>query len=180
MAMLAQRAYGAIASIYPGKKPGTHVIQGRTVNTKQDWIFCFDVPSEDRNVRPFVLDDGAWKKVRSAWRTDEVETWNLRVEEDESYTAEGCIVKNCPLQFDIVNRLIGQFSMPNEVVLDPFGGLSSVPYCAIKLGRRGIAVELNAGYWKDGARYCKMAEANQMVPSLFDLVNAEDEELIDA
>src|ERR1019366_5754759 len=92
----------------------------------------------------------------------------------------GNVMHLCPMQFDIVNRLINQFSMPGEKVFDPFGGLQTIPYCAIKLGRRGIAVELNAGYWKDGVRYCKMAEANQMVPSLFDLVNAEDEELIDA
>lgn len=94
---------------------------------------------------------------------------------------KGNVMHLCPLQFDIVNRLITQFSMPGERVFDPFGGLMTVPYCAVKFGRYGMAVELNGGYYKDGVRYCKMAEANKSVPSLFDLVNEEDEasELID-
>ena len=28
----------------------------------------------------------------------------------------------CPLQFDIVDRAIAQYSQPGETVLDPFGG----------------------------------------------------------
>jgi Helicase conserved C-terminal domain len=88
---------------------------------------------------------------------------------------KGNVMHLCPLQFDIVDRLINQFSMPGEIVFDPFGGLGTVPYCAIKLGRIGQACELNGGYWKDGVRYCKSAEANQSVPNLFDLVREEDE-----
>jgi len=87
----------------------------------------------------------------------------------------GNVMHLCPLQFDIVDRLIVQFSMKGETVFDPFGGLMTVPYCAIKLGRIGQACELNTGYWKDGVRYCKMAEANQNIPNLFDLVREEDE-----
>lgn len=181
MAMLAQRVYGAIASVFPGREAGTATIQGRVVNTKQDWNLSFDVPDVNRKKKlPFVIEDGAWKKVRSADPVGEVETWNLRVEEDESYTAEGCIVKNCPMQYDIVDRLITQFSMEGETVFDPFGGLGTTCYRAIKLKRKGMSVELNGGYYKDSIRYCKMAEMNASVPSLFDLVKEEDaEDLID-
>ena len=42
-----------------------------------------------------------------------------------------------PLQFDIVNRVIDQMSNPGDVVLDPFGGLMTVPYCALNKGRNG-------------------------------------------
>jgi hypothetical protein len=31
----------------------------------------------------------------------------------------------CPLQLDIVNRLIGRYSNPGEIVLDPFAGISA-------------------------------------------------------
>ena len=72
------------------------------------------------------MDDGAWKKIRTVEDAGEVETWNLRVDEDESYTAEGCIVKNCPMQFDIADRVINQFSQPGEVVFDPFVGIGTV------------------------------------------------------
>ena len=45
-----------------------------------------------------------------------------------------------------------QFTMPEETVLDPFGGLMTVPYyCAVKLKRKGIGIELSERYWSDGA-----------------------------
>lgn len=79
----------------------------------------------------------------------------------------------CPLQFDIVDRLITQFSMEGETVYDPFGGLMTVPYCAVKLGRRGVGVELNPAYFADGVVYVEAAAREASVPTLFDLVEAE-------
>ena len=60
----------------------------------------------------------------------------------------------CPLQFDIVDRLIGRYSNPGDLVFDPFGGLFTVPLRAVKAGRRGRGVELNAGYFADGWTIC--------------------------
>lgn len=73
----------------------------------------------------------------------------------------------CPLQFDIVDRCIEQYSMKGETVLDPFGGLMTVPYCAVKLGRKGVGIELSSAYWLDGAAYCKAAERDMSMPDLF-------------
>lgn len=75
----------------------------------------------------------------------------------------------CPMQFDIADRVIEQMSNPGDTVLDPFGGLMTVPYRSLVKGRKGIAVELNPSYFIDGASYCKSAEMNVEVPSLFDL-----------
>jgi hypothetical protein len=74
----------------------------------------------------------------------------------------------CPLQFDIVDRMINRYSNKGEVVFDPFGGLFTVPYRAIKLGRKGRAVELNTGYYFDGLRYLETAEKQVGMPTLFD------------
>jgi len=82
--------------------------------------------------------------------------------------AKGKEMHLCPLQFDIVDRCIEQHSMPGETVLDPFGGLMTVPYCAIKLGRKGVGIELNNRYYLDGAAYCAAAERDMSMPSLFD------------
>jgi DNA modification methylase len=79
----------------------------------------------------------------------------------------------CPLQFDICDRVINQFTMPEETVLDPFGGLMTVPYCAVKLGRKGIGIELSPTYWRDGVSYLKAVEKRADSPTLFDLVEAE-------
>lgn len=82
--------------------------------------------------------------------------------------AKGREMHLCPLQFDIVDRCIEQYSMPGEVVFDPFGGIGTVPFCAIKLGRRGAATELNPRYFLDMAAYCAAAEREQSMPGLFD------------
>lgn len=88
---------------------------------------------------------------------------------------KGKQVHLCPLQFDIVDRAINQHSMPGETVLDPFGGIGTVAFRAIKLGRRAITIELNEGYWKDAAGYCEAAEMKADVPTLFDFAQAEAE-----
>jgi len=77
----------------------------------------------------------------------------------------------CPLQLDLVERLILQFTEPGEVVYDPFGGIATVPYCAVKLGRYGIGSELNGGYWRDGISYLKEAEYSRDIPTLFDVLD---------
>ncbi len=81
----------------------------------------------------------------------------------------------CPLQFDIVDRLIERYSNPGETVYDPFGGLMTVPYRAILKGRRGQASELSDKYFRDGRRYCEAAEKRVSVPTLFDLMTANEE-----
>lgn len=75
----------------------------------------------------------------------------------------------CPLQFDITERLINRYSNPGELVDDPFGGLGTVLYSAMKLGRKGIGTELNPDYWFDGLQYLRAIESNKTMPTLFDL-----------
>ncbi|PWF25039.1 DNA methyltransferase [Corticimicrobacter populi] len=82
----------------------------------------------------------------------------------------------CPLPLDIVDRAIAQWSMKGEWVYDPFGGLMTVPYRAIAQGRRGRAAELNPAYFLDGATYCKAAEREMSVPTLFDLEALDQEQ----
>jgi DNA modification methylase len=79
----------------------------------------------------------------------------------------------CPLQFDIVDRLINRFSNPGDLVFDPFGGLMTTPYRAIKLGRKGEATELNPESYKDGLQYLRAAEINALSPSLFTVFDDE-------
>lgn len=88
-------------------------------------------------------------------------------------SAKGKEMHLCPMQFDIADRAISQWSMKGEEVYDPFGGLMTVPFRAIKLGRRGRAAELNPGYFLDGAAYCRAAEEEMATPTLFDFAEAE-------
>jgi len=76
----------------------------------------------------------------------------------------------CPLQLDIIERLINRFTMPGEVVDDPFGGLFSTAYKALEMGRGAISCELNPEYYNDGLFYLKSIEYKINVPTLFDLL----------
>jgi hypothetical protein len=83
----------------------------------------------------------------------------------------------CPIQFDICDRSITQWTNPGEIVFDPFAGIGSVPYRAVLLDRKGIGVELSHRYWLDSVAYLKAAEQKKCTPTLFDLVGIEDESL---
>lgn len=79
----------------------------------------------------------------------------------------------CPLQFDIVDRAIERWSMPDEVIYDPFHGLGTVGVRAIKLGRRAAGSELSPTYFGDQVHYLRAAEREVSMPSLFDFLDAE-------
>lgn len=76
----------------------------------------------------------------------------------------------CPLQLDIVDRLINRYSNPGDLVLDPFGGLGTVALEAVKAGRRGYTVELNNDYFRDAVGYLKELDETEENFSLFDLI----------
>ncbi|HBL77734.1 MAG: DNA methylase N-4 [Bacteroidetes bacterium GWF2_42_66] len=76
----------------------------------------------------------------------------------------------CPLQFDIVDRVIERYSNKGELVDDPFNGIGTVTYRAVKLGRYGYGTELNHEYWKDGLSYMRAIESEFSVPTLFELI----------
>lgn len=82
----------------------------------------------------------------------------------------------CPLQFDIVDRCIEQWTNKDDLVFDPFGGIGTVPYRAVLKGRRGYSVELSTDYWLDSLVYCQMAEQKAATPTLFDLAAVEAED----
>lgn len=79
----------------------------------------------------------------------------------------------CPLQFDIIERLINRYSMNGEIILDPFGGLHSTAYKAIEMGRNAISIELNSEYFADGLYYIKAMLHKLHVPTLFDMASIE-------
>jgi len=78
----------------------------------------------------------------------------------------------CPLQIDIVERLINRYTNKGDVVYDPFGGLMTVPECAVRMGRYGIGCELNTDYFRDGVGYLKAAEMKVGMPTLLDFLEA--------
>lgn len=78
----------------------------------------------------------------------------------------------CPLQLDIVERIINRYSNEGDVVLDPFGGLMTVPMTAVKMKRYGYGIELSCDYFRDGVGYLQEADNEIETPTLFDFMEA--------
>lgn len=116
------------------------------------------LPSAFMSLAPGSHDDAVWHNV------------NRMITLNGNQSKKGLQNHVCPLQFDIVDRLIERYSNKDELVYDPFGGLMTVPYRAILKGRRGQASELNTAYFFDGVQYLKSAEREFSMPSLFDVL----------
>jgi DNA modification methylase len=70
----------------------------------------------------------------------------------------------CPLQLDVIERCITLYSNPGDLVLDPFNGIGSTGYQAVKMGRRYLGVELKPEYARQAARFLQQAEGQELLP----------------
>lgn len=117
------------------------------------------LPSDFMSIAPASNDPDVWHDV------------NRMLTLNGDQTKRGLNNHICPLQIDIVDRLIIRYSNKGDVVYDPFAGLMTVPYRAVDLGRYGRGAELNSGYFKDGVSYMHMIERKISVPTLFTFEN---------
>jgi DNA methylase/SNF2-related domain len=134
-----------------------------------DYILVFRAPGE--NPVPISQTDipvDMWQKYASPVWMDinygkTLQRESAREEKDEKHI--------CPLQLDTIERLIHLWSNRGETVLTPFGGIGSEVYQALKMGRRGIGIELKEQYFNVAVRNCKSAEAGKTQLSIFDLMD---------
>lgn len=91
---LVQKVYGVSASLYTHEVPLKKIIEGREVNQKTQYCVAFT----PRSSKTSSIKEGrfVWKKLKENNPTNKVETvYNIGVEDDESYIANGCVVHNC-------------------------------------------------------------------------------------
>lgn len=90
---------------------------------------------------------GTWTDIRE---TDVLEGWSKgRSEDDEKHV--------CPLQLEVIRRLVRLYTNPGEVVLDPFMGIGSTAVVAIQEGRHSIGFELKESYHALAERFVRRA-----------------------
>lgn len=65
----------------------------------------------------------------------------------------------CPLQLDTIANCLRLYSKPGDVVMDPFNGIGSTGYQAVKMMRRYIGFELKPEYAAQAGDNLKDAEA---------------------
>lgn len=66
----------------------------------------------------------------------------------------------CPMPLPYIERCLQLYSVPGDVVLDPFTGIGSTAFKAISMMRKFIGSELKPEYAKQANRFAKEAEAS--------------------
>lgn len=100
------------------------------------------------------------------WDIKETRTLNARLGRDDADERH-----ICPLQLDFIERCVRLWSNPGETVLTPFAGIGSEVYSAVKLGRRGLGIELKPSYWRSAVEVLRELEHEMSVPDLFEAVS---------
>lgn len=76
----------------------------------------------------------------------------------------------CPLQLPVIERLVEIYTNPNDIVFTPFMGIASEVYQAVKMGRRGIGIELKESYFKCAVENMEMLTNEKRQLSIFDIL----------
>lgn len=123
-----------------------------------DYILLFRAPGENAvPVHPDISNDEWIEWARPIWygikETDTLNAVEARENDDERHI--------CPLQLVAIERCIRLWSNPGETILSPFAGIGSEVYQAVKLGRRGVGIELKPEYFKAAVKNVKRAEVDQ-------------------
>jgi hypothetical protein len=110
-----------------------------------DYLLKFTAPGE--NTVPIQSEGEVSRNqwidwAESCW-SDIRETNTLNVAEGRG---ENDTKHICPLQLDVIERLVRLYSNPGELVFSPFAGIGSEGYVSLKLGRRFFGVELKPEY----------------------------------
>ena len=106
-----------------------------------------------------------WQKYASpVWmdinQSNTLQKLSAREEKDEKHI--------CPLQLDVIERCITLYTNENEVVFDPFIGIGSVGYSALRMKRKAIGCELKESYFKQAVANLRKAEHYKEENTLFD------------
>ena len=110
-----------------------------------------------------VYSHQVWRKYASpVWmdirQSNTLNGKSAREEQDERHI--------CPLQLDVIARGINLWTNENDIVLDPFAGIGSSNYVALKMGRRTIGVELKENYYKLALENVEKADMDYIIEGI--------------
>lgn len=117
---------------------------------------------EDGGYEEQLIDLDTWQKYASpVWfdirRTDVLNVRASKDSKDEKHI--------CPLQLEVIQRAVDLWTNPNEIVFTPFLGIGSEVYQSLKMGRRGVGIELKESYYNQAVKNCQMiVEQNKIKP----------------
>ena len=132
-----------------------------------EYVLMFRKPGKN----PKPIDHTADEYPVELWQKDASPVW---MDIDQGNVLNGKMAREekdqkhiCPLQLDVINRILRLWSKKGDTVFSPFMGIGSEGYCAVKQGRRFIGSELKESYWKQACKFLERAEEEGR--TLFDL-----------
>ena len=130
-----------------------------------DYLLLFRKPGENAvPIKNDVSNDEWIEWARPVWLDiRETNTLNARVARDDADERH-----ICPLQLDFIERVVRLWSNVGETVLSPFAGVGSEVYTAVRLGRRGVGIELKPSYWRTAVDNLRALDDEMSLPTLFD------------
>ena len=122
-----------------------------------DYLLTFTKPGENaepitHEAEEFPVDQ--WQQWASPVWMDVNQTRVLNVKAAKDHGDEKHL---CPLQLDVIERAVGLWSNPGDVVLSPFMGICSEGVGAMTFGRRFIGTELKESYFRQAVRNLEAA-----------------------
>lgn len=157
-----------IEHVAPGDTDGAAKIASKWVENMHRSGLASKPPSAElmaELVKHIEFDVYEWQRLASpVWMDiDQGDVLNdfraARAENDEKHV--------CPLQLGVIERCLRLYSKPDDVVMDPFNGVGSTGYQALKMLRRYVGFELKPEYAKQAGK--NLAAAEQSLGSLFDI-----------
>lgn len=73
----------------------------------------------------------------------------------------------CPLQLQVIERGIENWSNPGDIVLSPYAGIGSEGYVAVRSQRRFVGIELKRSYYEQARKNLLAAEQLAEQTTLF-------------
>jgi DNA modification methylase len=125
-----------------------------------DYIGTEPPPENDQ---PWNRSVEVWEKYASPVWFDINQTNVLQFRQGRDATDEKHI---CPLQLDVIERCIWMWSNEGDTVLDPFMGIGSVGYCALKHNRKALGIELKESYANVAVKHFEQALAGKLQETL--------------
>ena len=107
-----------------------------------------------------------WDEYNSPvwWDINQSNTLNRMFSDEES---ERHI---CPLQLDVIERCVKMYSKEGDTVFSPFMGIGSEVYQAVKMGRKGIGIELKREYFLQAKKNMQTLDDADKQITLFDYI----------
>jgi hypothetical protein len=143
-----------------------------TCVAQADYLLVFRAPGENPLPVQSDVDEDTWIKwARPVWseehgsgirETDCLPLAGSKGNDDERHL--------CPLQLPVIERCVRLWSNSGETVLDPFSGIGSTVSQAVRLGRRGLGIELNPHYHRVAVGFCQAAEQASTRRDLFSVL----------